>query len=61
MSVYWPGTNIVKSDNNAFTGWKKGCSIMTNDRSHIRSANGTRSRKTNDPLLAHMQIYKDKK
>ena len=23
MSVYWPGTNIVKSENNAFTGWKK--------------------------------------
>jgi hypothetical protein len=52
----------VKSAGNAFTTWKKeGESVMTNDRSHIRSANGTRSRKTNDPLPAHMQIYKGKK
>lgn len=62
MTNYWPGTKTVKSAGNAFTTWKKeGESVMTNDRSHIRSANGTRSRKTNDPLPAHMQIYKGKK
>ena len=24
MSIYWPGTNIVKSQGNAFTYWKYG-------------------------------------
>jgi hypothetical protein len=61
MSVYWPGTNIVKSENNAFTGWKKEGSVMTNDRTHIRSANGTKSRTINAALPANMQIYKEKK
>jgi len=59
MTTYWPGTNIVKSENNAFTLWKKkGESVMTNDRTHIRSANGTKSRKTNDPFPINMQIFK---
>jgi hypothetical protein len=59
---YWPGTNIVKSTNNAFTWWmKEGDSIMTKDRTHIRSANGTRSRRTNDPLPINMRIFKVKK
>ena len=62
MTNYWPGTKIVKSADNVFTRWKKeGASVMINDRTHIRSANGTRSRKTNDPLPEHMQIYKVKK
>ena len=26
---YWPGTNIVKSTNNAFTDWKHGRSKIT--------------------------------
>lgn len=62
METHWPGTKIVKSTNNAFTKWKEGLpSVMAKDTTHIRSANGTRSRKKNDPLPANMQIYKDKK
>lgn len=28
--IYWPGTNIIKSQGNAFTDWKKGGSRITN-------------------------------
>lgn len=27
--TYWPGTNILKSQNNAFTEWKRGRSRIT--------------------------------
>ena len=29
---YWPGTNIPKSQGNAFTEWKKGRSQITNSK-----------------------------
>lgn len=32
MSIYWPGTNIVKSQGNAFTDWKNGGSRITNTK-----------------------------
>ena len=28
---YWPGTNIIKSQGNAFD-WRKGTSVVTNDK-----------------------------
>lgn len=61
MIAYWPGTNIVKSQNNVFTDWKRGDSILSGDTTHIRSRNGTKSRRTNDPLPINMRIYKEKK
>ena len=32
MSMYWPGTKIIKSQNNAFTDWKSGGSRITNTK-----------------------------
>lgn len=32
MNIYWPGTNIVKSQGNAFTSWKSAPSLVTRDR-----------------------------
>lgn len=32
MNIYWPGTNIVKSQNNAFTNWKQTPSLVTRDK-----------------------------
>ena len=41
--------------------WKGKPSVMANDKSHERSASATKGRTLNDPLPAHLQIYKDKK
>lgn len=36
---YWPGTNIIKSQGNAFTSWKSGKpSIILKDK-HINASN----------------------
>jgi hypothetical protein len=52
----------VKSNDNAFTSWKmKTESVMANDDSLRKSQSATRGRKVNDPLPAHLQIYKVKK
>lgn len=29
---YWPGTKIIKSQNNAFTLWKQGTSTITSSK-----------------------------
>ena len=31
MSTYWPGTNIIKSQGNAFD-WRRGSSIISKDK-----------------------------
>lgn len=41
--------------------WKGAPSIMANDQSLRRSQSATKGRAMNDPLPAHMQIYKEKK
>lgn len=62
MNIYWPGTKIVKSQNNAFTSWMtKSDSLMANDDSLRKSQSATRGRTMNDPLPAHLRIYKEKK
>lgn len=62
MQTYWPGTKIVKSQNNAFTSWMtKTDSLMAHDDSLRKSQSATKGRKVNDPLPAHLQIYKVKK
>jgi hypothetical protein len=32
MNIYWPGTNIVKSQGNAFTSWKEAPSLIMRDK-----------------------------
>ena len=47
---YWPGTKIVKSENNAFTDWKKGKSIASSKEwkaSYDSSKNMAENAKTN--------------
>jgi len=41
--------------------WKGKPSVMADDRTHERSKNATKGRTLNDPLPAHLQIYKVKK
>lgn len=40
MSIYWPGTNIVKSKNNAFN-WKAKTDVLTNSKDWKQSVAGT--------------------
>ena len=35
---YWPGTNIVKSQNNAFTSWKDGVRSKITDNKEWRNS-----------------------
>jgi len=39
MSVYWPGSNIVKSKNNAFD-WKAKSSVLTDSKEWKQSLAG---------------------
>jgi hypothetical protein len=42
MSIYWPGTKIVKSQGNAFTSWKSGSpSSITNTKEWKLSQSST--------------------
>jgi len=38
---YWPGTKIIKSENNAFTEWKQGRSRITTSRDWKQSEAST--------------------
>lgn len=31
-SIYWPGTNIIKSQGNAFTAWKGSASLVSRSK-----------------------------
>lgn len=39
---YWPGTKIIKSENNAFTEWKQGRSLITTSREWKQSEMSTK-------------------
>jgi len=61
METYWPGTKIVKSQNNAFTSWKtaKG-SLMANDDFIRKSMAATNGRVAKGEIPVHLRIYKEK-
>lgn len=62
MEIYWPGTKIVKSQDNAFTAWKKPKeSVMANDDSHRKSRSATKSRSSTGEVPSYLRIYKEKK
>lgn len=41
--IYWPGTNIIKSQGNAFTSWKEGRPSLADNRSWHQSVIGKRN------------------
>lgn len=41
--TYWPGTKIPKSENNAFTDWKKKTPSLANNRSWRQSLIGQKN------------------
>lgn len=51
----------VISKTSSVWDWRGKPSIMANDQSLRRSQSATKGRAMNDPLPAHMQIYKEKK
>jgi len=62
MEIYWPGTKIVKSQDNAFTAWKiPRDSVMKGDSTHQRSKAATKGRLATGEIPSHLRIYKEKK
>ena len=61
METHWPGTKIVKSQNNAFSNWKiPKESVMANDDSLRKSKAATNGRVAKGEIPSHLKIYKDK-
>lgn len=54
--IYWPGTNIVKSNNNAFTLWKENKPSFANNTKWRQSLLGQRNAahsKKNQITISH--------
>lgn len=61
MELYWPGTKVVKSNNNAFTSWKVGReSMMASDLSHKKAASARAGRNLTEKLPVTLHITKKK-
>jgi hypothetical protein len=61
MEIYWPGTKIVKSQNNAFSNWRtEKKSVMNGDGSYQRSKAATKGRVATGEVPSHLRIYKEK-
>lgn len=61
MEIHWPGTKIVKSQNNAFTSWKTPReSVMANDDSLRKSKAATNGRVVRSEIPNHLKLYKEK-
>lgn len=62
MEIHWPGTKIVKSQDNAFTAWKiPRESVMAKDSSHRKSLSATKGRTSTGEVPSYLRIYKEKK
>ena len=62
MEIYWPGTKIVKSQDNVFTSWKTPReSVMARDDSHRKSRSATKGRSSTGEVPSYLRIYKEKK